>query len=136
MRGAPLVALGGAATAAVSLLLAGVAGGPYLSSDHVNGWIVVFAAAVLAVLVAAPFVIEAHLRGRRPSREDDRLTDERWEGAALVWGGLMLAVLAVAVPVGLAESFSGDSLAGTAALLGTIEAGLVVLALLAWLLAG
>jgi hypothetical protein len=45
-------------------------------------------------------------------------------------------VLAVAIPVGIAESFSGSSLAGTAALLATIEAGIVLGALLAWLLAG
>ncbi len=135
MSPAGLVAFGGTATALVSLALAGLAGGPYLTSEGVNGWVVVFAAGLLAALVAAPQVIEAHLRARRPQAEGG-LRDERWEGAALAWGGLTLLVLAIAIPVGIAESFSGESLAGTAALLATIEAGLVMLALLAWLLAG
>jgi len=142
VRPAALAALGGAATALVSLLLAAAAGGPYLTAERVNWWIVVFAAALLLALTMAPFLLEGWLRGRRPapasldSGPDPELKDERWEGAALAWGGVSLAVLAVAVPVGIAESFSGDSLAGTAALLATIEAGLVLGALLAWLLAG
>ena len=138
MRPAALAALAGVATALVSLLLAGVAGGPYLTSDRVNGWVVVFAAALLLALTMAPFLFEQLLRRRRSLRtgSDPELKDERWEGATLAWGGVSLAVLAVAIPVGLAESFSGSSLAGTAALLATIEAGLVLIALLAWLLAG
>jgi MFS family permease len=141
-RWASLVAFAGTATALFSLLLAGIAGGPYLDSEHVNGWVIVFAAGLLAALVAAPMVIEARFRARRRSLEttdppnpDPELKDERWESAALAWGGITLAVLAVAIPVGLAESFSGSSLAGTVALLATIEAGLVLLALLALLLA-
>ncbi len=134
MRPAALAAFGGAATALVSLLLAAAAGGPYLTAERVNGWVVVFAAGLLAALVAAPFLLEAWLRNRRPGTGEE-LRDERWEGAALAWGGVSLAVLVVAVPVGLAESFSGSSLAGTAALLATIEAGIVLVALLAWLLA-
>ena len=134
MRPAALAALGGAATALVSLLLAVAAGGPYLTAERVNGWIVVFAAALLLALTMAPFLLEGWLRGRRPPTGDG-LRDERWEGAALAWGAVSLAVLAVAVPVGIAESFSGGSLAGTAALIATIEAGLVLGALLAWLLA-
>ena len=138
MRPAALAALAGAATALVSLLLAGLAGGPYLTAERVNGWVVLFAAGLLLALVMAPFLLEAWLRGRRRPLEtgsDPELKDERWEGAALAWGAVSLAVLAVAVPVGIAESFSGSSLAGTAALLATIEAGLVIAALLAWLLA-
>jgi hypothetical protein len=135
VRGAALAALAGAAAAPVALLLAGLAGGPYLTADRVNGWVVVFAAALLLALVAAPFVLERALRERRGGGEPG-LRDERWEGAALAWGGLSLAVLAVAIPIGLAESFSGSSLAGTAALLATIEAGLVLATLLLWLLAG
>lgn len=131
MRPAALAAFGGAAAAVLSLLLAAAAGGPYLRADQVNGWVVVFAAALLVALVAAPFVIERALRERRPGSGD-----ERWEGAALAWGGISLAVLAITVPIGLAESFSGDSLAGTAALLATIEAGLVFGTLLLWLLSG
>ena len=154
MRPAALAAFGGAAAAVLSLLLAAASGGPYLTADRVNGWVVVFAAALLVALVAAPFVIEGALRKRRtgsdpsvphgdtatdPSAGGQRgqtPSDERWEGASLAWGGISLAVLAIAVPLGLAESFSGDSLAGTAALFATIESGLVLGTLLAWLLAG
>jgi len=140
MRPAALAALGGAATAAVALLLAAARGGPYLTADAVNGWVVVFAAALLLALVAAPFELERKLREWRPPPEPEpgtaKLRDERWEGAALAWGGICIAVLAIAVPVGLAESFSGNSLAGTAALFATIEAGLVLATLLLWLLSG
>lgn len=129
-----LAALGGAAGAVVSLLLAGAAGAPYLTAEAVNWWIVVFAAALLTALVAAPFVIERSLRERRGV--DGGLRDERWEAAALAWGGISVAVLLVAVPLGLAESFSGDSLVGTAALLATIEASLVLATLVLWLFSG
>ena len=138
MRPAALAAFAGVAVTLVSLLLAAAAGGPYLTAERVNGWVVVFAAGLLLALTMAPFLLEAWLRGRRSPSEtgaDPGLKDERWEGAALAWGGVSLAVLAVAIPVGIAESFSGSSLGGTAALLATIEAGLVLIALLAWLLA-
>jgi hypothetical protein len=135
VRPAALAAFGGGVAAAISLLLAAASGSPYLTAERVNGWMVVFAAALLVALVAAPFVLERRLRAGRPG-SGDGLRDERWEGAALAWGGIALAVLAVAIPVGLAESFSGDSLAGTAALLATIESGLVLGTLLLWLLSG
>ena len=135
MRPAALAAFGGTAGAAISLLLAAASGAPYLTADRVNGWIVVFAATLFVALVAAPFVIEGKLRARRPA-SGGGLRDERWEGAALAWGAISLAVLVIAIPVGLADSFSGDSLAGSAALLATIEAGLIIATLLAWLLAG
>ena len=137
VRPASLAAFAGVAIALVSLLLAAAAGGPYLSAERVNGWVVVFAAGLLLALTMAPFLLEDWLRRRRPleTGSDPQLKDERWEGAALAWGGVSLAVLAIAIPVGIAESFSGSSLAGTAALLATIEAGLVLIALLAWLLA-
>jgi hypothetical protein len=156
VRPAALAAFGGGVAAAISLLLAAASGSPYLTAERVNGWMVVFAAALLVALVAAPFVLERRARerrtgsvpsvpgdgdatadpGQRGQTPGDGLRDERWEGAALAWGGIALAVLAVAIPVGLAESFSGDSLAGTAALLATIESGLVLGTLLLWLLSG
>lgn len=142
MRPAALAAFAGVAIAVASLLLAAATGGPYLTAERVNGWVVVFAAGLLLALTMAPFLLEGWLRARRAARtpletgSDPGLKDERWEGAAVAWGGVSLAVLALAVPVGVAASFAGDSLAGTASLLATIEAGLVLIALLAWLLAG
>ena len=140
MRPAALAALGGGATAVVALMLAGATGGPYLTADHVNGWIVVFAAALLVTLVAVPFMLERVLRERRAVKraaagEPDDTRDERWEGAALGWGGIALLLLLLAVPIGLGESFSGESLAGTAALIVSVEAGLVLAMLVMWLLA-
>ena len=75
------VAGAGLLVAVAGLILAGVAGPPYLSSDGVNGWIVVFAAGLFASLVAVPFGVEARLRSRYPDR------DARWDRAVPVWGG-------------------------------------------------
>ena len=51
-RVAGLLALAGGTTAVVSLVLAGATGEPYLAADGVNGWLVVFAAGLLAALVS------------------------------------------------------------------------------------
>ncbi len=125
-RFAALLALGGGATALVSLLLAGAVGEPYLEADGVNGWLVVFAAGLLAALVAFPFGIESRLRGRYPDR------DRRWEVSLLVWGGLAIALLAIAVIAG----FETGTLAGAAGLITAIEAGLVVATIGVWLVSG
>ena len=122
----PLLAVGGAATAVVSLALAGAAGEPYLEADGVNGWLVVFAAGLLAALVAFPFGIELRLRDRFADR------DRRWEVALLVWGGFAAVVLVIAFLAG----FDTGTLAGAAGLIAAIEAGLVVATILVWLLAG
>ncbi|HEY7151341.1 MAG TPA: hypothetical protein VH391_06645 [Solirubrobacterales bacterium] len=124
------VVLGGAAIAAVGLALAGVTGPPYLSSTGVNGWIVVFAAALFAALVAVPFGVEVRLRSRFPDR------DARWDRAVPIWGAIGLLVLVVGALVGVSGSFSGDSLAGTGGLLAVVEGGLVVITTLSMLLAG
>jgi hypothetical protein len=110
----------------VSLLLAGAVGEPYLEADGVNGWLVVFAAGLLAALVAFPFGIESRLRGRYPDR------DRRWEVSLLVWGGLAIALLAIAVIAG----FETGTLAGAAGLITAIEAGLVVATIGVWLVSG
>lgn len=125
-RVAALLAVGGGATAVVSLLLAGAAGQPYLEADGVNGWLVVFAAGLLAVLVAFPFGIELRLRERYADR------DRRWEVSLLVWGGLAAAILVIAFLAG----FDTGTLAGAAGLIAAIEAGLVVATIGVWLLAG
>ena len=125
-RFAALLALGGGATAVVSLLLAAAAGEPYLGTDGVNGWLVVFAAGLMAALIAFPFGIELRLRERYPDR------DRRWEVALLGWGGVAAAVLAVAVVTG----FDTGTLGGAAALIAAIEAGLVIATIGVWLVSG
>ena len=117
-------------TAAGALVLAAVSGPPYLSTDGVNGWIVVFAAGLFAALLAVPFAIE-----RRP-RAGDAEGDAGWERVVPLWGAIALALLAAGVLAGVSGGFAGDSLAGSAGLVATIEAGLVVVALGAVLLSG
>jgi hypothetical protein len=129
-RPAALAAFGGAVVALVSLLLAAAAGEPYLSGDGVNGWIVVFAAGLGASLFAVPFLLERLMRPRLPDR------DKRWERALLYWGGLSVVVLVVGIATGSSGDWAGDSLAGSAGLLITIEAALVIGTMVAWLLAG
>ena len=96
MRPAALAAFAGVGVALVSLLLAAAAGGPYLSAERVNGWVVVYAAGMLLALTMAPFLLEDWLRKRRgppapaADSEPPQLRDERWEGAALAWGGVSL----------------------------------------------
>ena len=125
-RIAAVLAVGGGVTAVVSLILAGAAGEPYLSADGVNGWLVVFAAGLLAALVAFPFGIELRLRERYADR------DRRWEVSLLVWGALAVVVLVVAFAAG----FDTGTLAGAAGLIAAIEAGLVIATIGVWLVSG
>jgi hypothetical protein len=125
-RFAALLAVGGGATALVALILAGATGEPYLEAEGVNGWLVVFAAGLLAALVAFPFGIELRLRDRYADR------DRRWELSLLVWAALAAAVLAVAFIAG----FDTGTLAGAAGLIAAIEAGLVLATIVVWLLSG
>lgn len=125
-RLAGLLALGGGATASVALALAAATGDPYLEADGVNGWLVVFAGGLLALLVSFPFGIELRLRDRYRDR------DRRWEVSLLVWGGLAAIVLALALAVG----FDTATLAGAAGLIAAIEAGLVIVTIGVWLLSG
>jgi hypothetical protein len=125
-RIAGLLAVGGGATALVSLILAGATGEPYLEADGVNGWIVVFAAGLLAALIAFPFGVELRLRERYADR------DRRWEVSLLVWGGLAAIVMLIAIFAG----FDTGTLAGAAGLIAAIEAGLVIATIGVWLLSG
>jgi hypothetical protein len=130
LRTPALIVVAGFATAAAALALAAAAGPPYLSASHVNGWIIVFAAGLFAGLLAVPFVVERGLRAGTSDR------DRRWDRAVPLWGAVSLSLLALGLVAGAAGGFSGDSLAGSAGLLATIEAGLVVVALLFVLLSG
>jgi hypothetical protein len=116
--------------AAAALVLAGVSGPPYLSIDGVNGGIGGFAAGLFAALLAIPFAIQG-----RP-RAGDAESDAGWERVVPLWGAIALAVLVGGVLAGVSGGFAGDSLAGSAGLVATIEAGLVVVALGAVLLSG
>ena len=120
----------GLATALVSLALAAAAGAPYLSADRVNGWIVVFAAGLLAALIATPFLFE---RLQRTSIGDG---DKRWERALLYWGAVSIGVLVIGLLLGSGGDFAGDSLAGSVGLLISIEAALVTGTMVVWLLSG
>ena len=126
-----LAAVAGVAIAAAALLLASATGGPYLTADGVNGWLIVFAAAAFAVLFAAPFVIERRLR---PAIAE---SDRRWERALLYWGAISIVALGVGILAGASADWaSGDSLAAAAGLLLTIESVLVLGAMVVWLLSG
>jgi hypothetical protein len=125
-RFAALLALGGGATAVVSVLLAAARGGPYLEADGVSPWIIFFAAGLLAALVAFPFGFEVRLRERYPDR------DKRWEASLVVWGLVAGALLAL----GLAVGFDTSTLGGAVGLILAIESALVVGTVVVWLLAG
>jgi hypothetical protein len=120
----------GLALALVGLMMAAATGAPYLTSGGVNGWIVAYAVGLFAALFAAPFLIEQRLRAAREEEE------ARWDYALPLWGGIALALGAVALLVGIGTDFGGDSLAGSAALIALIESGLVVVTLLVTALAG
>jgi hypothetical protein len=129
-RAATLACLAAVAVGVGSLALAAASGPPYLSTGDVNGWIVVFAAALLAALLALPFAIEARLRGAHPE------SDSRWDRAVPIWGGIALIVTALGALIGTAGDFAGDSLAGSAGLVATGAGGLVLIATLSVLLSG
>ena len=125
-----LALFAGGMVAAGGLILAAVSGPPYLSTDGVSGWIVLFAAGLFAALLATPFAIEGRLRASQPE------SDARWDRVVPLWGAVALALLVAGILTGASGGFEGDSLAGSAGLLATIEAGLVVVALLFVLLSG
>jgi hypothetical protein len=120
----------GALVAAGALILAALSGPPYLSTDGVNGWIVLFAAGLFAALLGTPFALEARLRASHPE------SDARWDRVVPLWGAIALALLLAGTLTGASAGFAGDSLAGSAGLLTTIESGLVVVALIFVLLSG
>jgi hypothetical protein len=128
-RRAGLAAVAGAAVAAVSIALAAVAGGPYLSLDDVSPWLVTFAVGLFAALFAAPFLIRDRLGGLLEE-------DARWERALLVWGAIAIGVLALGLIAGAAGDFDADSLAGSFGLVSAAEAVLVLATLGVWLVSG
>lgn len=127
----PALVIGaGLSAAAASLALAAVSGPPYLGLGGVNGWLVGFAAATFAVLIAIPFLLEARLRDSHPD------SDARWDRAVPAWGAIALGVVVAGAVIGVSGGFAGDSLAGSAGLVLTGEGGLVLIAVATALLAG
>jgi len=122
MRAPALAVVTGLGVAVAALLLAAATGEPYLTAGDVNAWIVVFAVGLFAALFASPFLIERTLAA---SRGD---SDSRWDYALPLSGAIALGLGGLGLLVGLGSGFGGDSLAGSAALIAVIEAGLVVVA--------
>jgi hypothetical protein len=117
---------GGLGVAAISVLLAAADGPPYLSLSSLSPWIVVFAA-----FFAVPFAVNRLTVAADPSRA------EAWERAMLVWGAVALVSLGLGGAMIAVGGFSpARSLDDAVGLLLVIEAGMVVLVLLAWILAG
>lgn len=131
MSGPTLALVASVAVAVVSLVLAGLAGGPYLDLSSLNLWVAVFAVAAFAALFSVPFAIERLLKAAHPERA------EHWERTMLIWGALATAALVLGAVLIVAGGFGpGSSLADAVGLLLAIDAGMIVVTLLAWLLAG
>ncbi len=90
---APLLGVAvGTGLALIGLLLASAKGAPYLTTDSVNGWIVLFAFGLLGALFATPFAIERRMRSRYEE------SDRRWERSLLAWGAIAIGVTARRLP--------------------------------------
>ena len=128
----PLVAAGfGLLASVVALIAAAGAGSPYLTFDDLNPWIVVFAFAAFAALMAAPFAIDRALDRADPQEAD------HWEKALAVWGGLCLAITGVAAVLVFGGDFSAARhLADAAGVILLAEAGAALCVLLVWLVGG
>jgi membrane protease YdiL (CAAX protease family) len=119
------VAAGIAVLGAIGTLFAD---GPYLSaSKGVEPWLAVWAVGIFGLLMYVPFALH-----RRAAAESDD-SDRNWERAVVGWGGVALvagAVFALILWVGPGPSHA----IGALALAGLIEAGLIVVAVLAVIL--
>ena len=129
-RAPALIGLAGVVIAGGALALAAVSGPPYLATSGVNGWLVVFAVALFAVLFTVPFRIEARLRDAYAD------SDARSDRAVPLWGGIALLVTVAGSLIGVSGDFAGDSLAGSAGLVAAGEGGLVLIAVASVLLSG
>ena len=128
----PMVGIvGGSAVALVSIVLAAVAGSPYLSFSSLSPWIALFAVASFVALFAVPFAVNQRIVARDPERA------EAWEPAMVVWGAVALVALSFGALLIFAGGFSpSDSLADATGALIVTETGLVLVVLLGWLLSG
>lgn len=125
------VVIAGLGVAAASLVLAALTGSPYLGLDSLNPWLVGFALGLFGCLGAAPFAINEWITGSDPERT------EAWERSMLIWGLVTLPAALLSGTLIFAGGFSPEtSLVDAAAIVVLIEAGLIELSLVAWLLAG
>jgi len=126
-----MVMLAAAGVGAASLVLAGLAGGPYVDLSDLNLWVAVFAVFAFAALFSVPFAVERLLRAAHPERAEHR------ERTMMIWGAVATVTLLIGgALIGLGGFEPGGSLADAAGLFLAIEAGVVIVVLLAWLLAG
>ncbi len=124
MSGPALALMISSAVALISLVLALLAGAPYLDFSSLNGWVAVFAVAAFGALFSLPFAIERMLKAAHPERA------EYWERAMLYWGAVATAALVLGGVFISEGGFSpGASLADAAGLLIAIEAAMVVVTL-------
>jgi hypothetical protein len=129
---APTAALVGSIGVAIAALaLAALKGAPYLDLSSLNVWVAVFAVAAFGALFSVPFALERLLVAARPERT------ERWERAMLLWGLVALVAIIAGGLLIAAGGFSpSESLPDAAGLLLAVEAGMVVVTLVVWLLSG
>jgi len=129
MAGPTLALVTSSAVAVIALILAALTGGPYLDISSLNGWLALFAVAAFAALFSVPFAVERLLKAAHPERA------EHWERVMLLWSAVAVAALVLGGVLIAAGGFSpAASLADAAGLLIAIEAGIVVLTLVVWLL--
>ena len=126
-RRAAVFVVAGAGIAIVSIPLAAAAGAPYLSFGSINPWLVTYAVGLFAALFSAPFLIHARMGGELEA-------DARWERAMLWWGVVSVAVLAASVICGLPSGFDTDALGGAIGIVGIVDAGLILVTLVVWML--
>ncbi|MCB0875154.1 MAG: hypothetical protein KDB46_03065 [Solirubrobacterales bacterium] len=122
-----------AAAAGLAVAAAGVAGvaaadGSRLGADHVDPWLVVFAAGLATLLGAAAFGF--HDIASRRTEDPER----RWERALVMWGALTAVLAAAFLAVGAGSGFDPATAAGAIAIAGLFECVLVLGALIALVL--
>src|SRR5687768_9107262 len=92
-RAASIAIAAALVAAALSILLAGAVGEPYVSVDSINLGLVAFAVSAFAVLFALPFAIQGRMIEALESRREGSsgtplLRDRAWERSLLIWGGI------------------------------------------------
>lgn len=128
-REAPRLAIfAGLSVAIIGLVLALIADGPYLTLDHVDVGVVLFAVGLFVALFATPFAFERTLRSSEPDR------DRRWERALIRWGLVAGGVIGFGVVLAVGFGLDGGRLGGALAIAVLGDGALIAGTLLAWML--